>query len=317
MSKVVPLNTEEKPKRDSAVIKLIDTAFALKSSNPFDSGDVVMAPKILVSSSLPYKKPKPEQLSESGNWVRENGEYTLIVQGLEKGIPYGIYPRLFLIWLCDEAYKTESQKISLGGSYREFARRLDIDSSMGSRGSGTLMLRQIECLLESRIAFQRTKGNDKLGAKRTEFLNITEDFDLFWDARSPDQPSIFESEINLSDKFYNEIVQNYVPQDMRAIKAIREMQSPLAMDILLWLTYRLFVIYKQGKPVMVPWKSVMAQFGSGYARNRDFIERAFKPGSKLVLSLYPDAKVEANETGLLLKPSKPLVPEKATFTLIG
>lgn len=280
----------------------------IESPNPFESGDAVFAPKILASASLPYKQPRPNQLTD-GCWVRSNGDYTLIVQGLQQGIPYGMYPRLFLIWLCDEVHRTGNRIVTTGTSFWEFARKLNVDTSRGKRGPGRMMIEQIERTLDARFAFSmRREGDNQLRSSR-DYLTVADHSDLFWDDRAPDQPSLFESTITLTDKFFKEITENYVPQDMRAINAIRARKSPLELDVLLWLTYRMYCLQRGNQSAIVTWPQLYLQFGCGFSRTRDF-RAAFLEALKGVCSIYTDAKVNADEQGLFLSPSKPLVPAK-------
>ena len=49
-------------------------------------------------------------------------------------------------------------------------------------------------------------------------------------------PVLFESKIELGEKFFQEIIRNPVPLDMNILKALK--RSPLGLDLYLWLTYR-------------------------------------------------------------------------------
>ena len=133
--------------------------------------DLVFGAKCLVSASLPYRKPLPDQLVD-GAWIRKNGDYTLWIQGAPTlGLPYGAYPRLFVIWLTSEAIRTGSRHISTGRSFAEFCRKLHVDSSRGKKGAGKRMTEQAERLLASRAGF--VTGNLKTsGAEKTELMQF-------------------------------------------------------------------------------------------------------------------------------------------------
>ena len=49
---------------------------------------------------------------------------------------------------------------------------------------------------------------------------------------------LFESKIELGEKFFNEIIHNPVPLDMNILGALK--RSPLGLDLYMWLTYRTF-----------------------------------------------------------------------------
>ncbi len=53
----------------------------------------------------------------------------------------------------------------------------------------------------------------------------------------------------------------------------------------------------------------MGQFGNGYKEQFHFKPR-FLENLALAMAVYPDAKVDIDERGLTLKPSKPPVPQK-------
>ena len=88
-----------------------------------------------------------------------------------------------------------------------------------------------------------------------------------------------------------------VPIDMRAIRALK--QSPMALDVYTWLTYRVSYLKR---PTVIPWAALALQFGSDYARLRDF-KAALITELKKVLVVYGRVQVEALEDGLLVKPS--------------
>jgi hypothetical protein len=86
---------------------------------------------------------------------------------------------------------------------------------------------------------------------------------------------------------------------MRALKALK--RSPLALDIYCWLTYRMSYLRKATE---IPWAALQTQFGADYSRTIDF-KVNFLKHFQAVLVVYPEAKVEEGERGLLLRPSKP------------
>ncbi len=91
---------------------------------------------------------------------------------------------------------------------------------------------------------------------------------------------------------------------MRAIKALK--QSPMALDIYTWLTYRASYLKR---PTVIPWASLALQFGSDYSRLRAFKE-AFLQELKKVVLVYGQVQVEVTEQGLVVKPSLTHVGKK-------
>ena len=92
-------------------------------------------------------------------------------------------------------------------------------------------------------------------------------------------------------------MQSPVPVDLRALKALR--RSPMALDIYCWLTHRMSYLRK---PLVIPWGALQTQFGADYRLTRQFKAKFLKQ-LKAVQTVYPEAKVEAEEGGLRLKPS--------------
>ena len=72
----------------------------------------------------------------------------------------------------------------------------------------------------------------------------------------PDERSLWESKIELGEKFYNEIIRHPVPLDMNILKALK--RSSLGLDWYLWLTYRTFALKR---PLRLSWASLYRQFG--------------------------------------------------------
>ena len=282
--------------------KIIETSTEISSAEPRDD-EMAFGAKCLVSASLPYRNPKPEQLT-NGAWVRKNGDYTLWIQGGPQGIPFGTYPRLFVIWLTSEAVRTGSRRISTGGNFAEFCRKLNIDRSRGKNGAGRRLIDQADRLLSSRAAF--ITGNlDTSQVKKTDLLQFAEDFTLFFDQNEHEQQeSLFQSEIILTDKFFSEITAHCIPLDLRAVLALQ--QSPLELDIYQWLAYRMFSLKSTSRPT---WQQLYNQFGSSYARLRDFREN-FLEALNSVKSVYPKVRVDYSESGLILLPSPTPIPRR-------
>lgn len=104
--------------------------------------------------------------------------------------------------------------------------------------------------------------------------------------------------------FFDEITSSAVPVDLRAIGYLK--RSPLAVDLYVWLTYRMSYLKK---PTLVPWEGLQAQFGADYGRPRDFRRRASTHLMK-VLRVYPAVRVSHTDAGLRLYPSPPHVAQR-------
>jgi len=252
--------------------------------------------KCLVSAALPYRNPNPEKLL-NGVWVRRNGDYTLWVQGGPQGLPYGSYPRIFIIWLTTEAVRTGNKRLVTGGNFSDFCRKLNIDCSKGKNGAGKRMVDQVKRLLNSRAAFVSTKDED------TDFLQFTDRY-RFFEQREKNEFE-FESEIVLTDKFFKEITEHCIPLDLHAVRALQ--QSAMALDIYQWLAYRMFSLRRPAHPT---WKQLAGQFGANYKRMVDF-RSFFLESLEMACAHYTTAKVRVEDDGIVLLPSPTAIKTKA------
>ena len=103
-----------------------------------------------------------------------------------------------------------------------------------------------------------------------------------------------------------------MPLDIRALRALAQMRSPLALDIYTWLTYRMSYLHE---PTEIGWASLEMQFGADYASVHEF-RRKFLEKLKVVKALYPAAKVAPAEGGLTLWPSPTHVPARTAGALV-
>jgi len=66
----------------------------------------------------------------------------------------------------------------------------------------------------------------------------------------------------------------------------------------------------------VSWGALHTQFGAGYKLVRQFKFRFIGP-LKEALSVYPEAKVDLNEAGIILHPSAPPISKHYLQALTG
>ncbi len=61
------------------------------------------------------------------------------------------------------------------------------------------------------------------------------------------------------------------------------------------------------KMTPIPWESLHSQFGSNYSQDKSgkyAFKKKFSEQMVKIFALYPDARVEKNNNGLILYPSK-------------
>ena len=195
--------------RRSTTSPQADQVTQLVSASEADP-DLGFMARMLALCSLPRTNP-----GNRHQYKRANGPYKLVmVAGADNKLPYGNLPRLLLAWLCTEAVRTQSRELVLGRSLSEFMRTLDIYSTSGGTSGGRTRLRnQMKRLFGCSVSliYEDERGQatvSSLIARRTEF---------WWNERKPDEPSLWESKIELSEDFFNEIISHPVPLDMNTL----------------------------------------------------------------------------------------------------
>lgn len=285
--------------------QLISDSLEVEQVAAREAGALGVITRVMAQATLPYLDPK---LPPGMLYSRKTGLYTVnIVPTTTKyGIPYGTIPRLVLAWICTEAVKTGDRTLLLGRSQRDFLQKIQLDDG----GHDIARMRE-QCMRLFRavvsIEYEDETGE---GSRR---LPITDSDMIFWSRASPDAASVWQSRLELTEQFYNEIKAHPVPIDMRAYYALSK--SPMAMDVYAWLTYRMFVLRAGKKKVArVPWLGLKAQLGTALtddAAGLSMFKFRFKQRLKEVLLFFPEAADHVKDEGtcLILTPCRPHLPE--------
>lgn len=283
------------PTITQSVDNLINQALAIEAESAQDAGALGFMARAMVQATLPHRR------VDGNEFERRNGAFTLSLMAPAKiGLPYGTVPRLLLAWLTTEAVKTQSRELELGDSLSGFMRELDLVPTGGRWGSIGRLKDQTARLFASTVSATYADAE-----KRAEMgYRLADKSLLWWDAKKPEQAALWRSSVTLTEPFYREIIEHPIPVDMRAIKALK--RSPMALDIYCWLTYR--ASYAK-KPSTIPWQALAMQFGSDYARVRDF-KASFLAELRKVAAVYAGAQFDAIEVGLVVKPSLPHIPKR-------
>lgn len=293
-----PRSEQSKDVRTPAAIRdLIEASIEVEEMAAREAGTIGFMTSIWACASMPHAA------VEGNMFKRSNGVTTLkIVSDPDYGLPYGRLPRIMMAWICTEAKKTGSRQLLLGRSQTEFMGKLGMTATGGKNGSIPRFKEQATRLLHSMISLTSDRGNEH----RFSNMLIAKRGMLLWDPRKPDQPSLWESTLTLDQDFYAEVERSSVPIDMRVINALR---SPLAIDIYLWLTWRLREI--RGGQTVVPWESLKLQFGSNYedsSNGLSHFKAEFQRKLRDVQRFYLAAKVFPMQNGLRLMESPPHIP---------
>lgn len=249
-------------------------------------------------SALPHRR-----LPDERDWVLETDHVTLLVEAGKRvvngvpipiGVPFGSRARLILIYLQTEALRTGSREVELGGSLREWISRMGI--SIG--GKTTKEIReQAERIARCRMSFHVTRGS-KSGLVNQ---SIVDSAMFVEDAGEAGQGSLFAEVAKLSEGFYEQLKKHPVPVQEAAIRALSN--NSMAHDAYVWLAYRLHSLQA---PKTISWKALHAQMGAGFSQQKHFKPK-FRENLALALAVYPDARVDDDDRGLTLHPSRPPV----------
>ena len=243
--------------------------------------------------------------SNPGNrlqYKRVNGPFTLYMNAVgDNKLPYGNLPRLLLAWVCTEAVRTQSRELVLGRSLSEFMRTLDIYSNSGR--VHTRLRNQMKRLFGCTVTMVYEEPG---GFVRVSSL-VADKHEFWWNERKPDEPTLWESKIELGEKFFNEIIHHPVPIDMNTLTALK--RSPLGLDLYLWLVYRTFSLRA---PQRLTWQQLYGQFGAHPDKAKDKatvqnFRRKVLRELKKIKTAWLGLNYTTAKGVLILSPSKPAI----------
>jgi hypothetical protein len=292
--------------------KIIAASEAIYQDAP-DPDELAFLARELVQCTLPHSDP-----GQVPFWARTNGNMTLsIVSGFDPiktrlvGYPYGSIPRLILFWVTTEALRTRSSRLELGDSYNEFLRDIGFDPNTGGgkRGDAKRVKEQTRRLFASTISFIQSGElmPEREGERRLN-MSVAAASELWWNPKHPDQVNLWDSWVELGEKFYAALTAAPVPVDLRALRALK--RSPLALDLYAWATHKALSVARKGKPQFVPWRGLKEQFGADYNDIQNFRRKAVEALRK-IQTVYPGLKLQDATGGLVVLPtSRPAVALK-------
>jgi hypothetical protein len=249
--------------------------------------------------SLPVRRPEDDAIwsvaSERVKLLIEPGrrpvgdEYELV------GVPWGCHARLILLWLQSEALRTDSRQVELGNSMREWLGRIGV--SVGGKTDRSVR-EQAERISRCRLTFH-LMGTNGSGLVNQSIVDKA----LFIDVNDKNerQGRLSLEIAHLSEGFFEQLKRHPMPIEEAAIRALAN--NAKALDVYLWLAYRLHSL-KADK--LVTWSALKAQFGIGTAAMFNFRSK-FTATLGLATAVYPAARLEVTEQGVIIKPSRPPV----------
>ena len=268
--------------------RLIAESLAMEERLARDAGALGFMTRAMTLATLPHRAVK------GPFFTRRNGNFTMTMSASDPNIalPYGAIPRLVLAWICTEVVRTQERDLALGDSMSAFMRELGMLPTGGRWGTIPRLKSQVKRLFSCHISASYDDPEKTI----LQGHRIADRAILWWEA-PPDQKTIWNSTVRLSEPFYDEVLAHPIPVDVRALKALKK--SPLALDAYVWLTYRMSYL---DRPTTIPWKALRLQFGSDYTRVWDF-KAKFVQALQKVQVVYPNLRLDTDEKGLTLRPS--------------
>jgi hypothetical protein len=266
-------------RRDRQLIEI-----AAETMGDDGQGEVFSHPALCLTF-LPHRQRPADEI-----WERTSGPWTLTVQPLQRGggrlgVPHGPKARLILLFLQTEAVLSGSRIIELGRSMRSWLTHMGV--AIGGKNYQEVR-RQAQKIEQAHFtvtyAGERGMATWQDTIIRGSFL--------------PDAEREEIHTIELSESFFQAAIKKPVPLADAAIRALG--QRCMALDIYLWLAYRLHFL---DAPLDVSWIALHAQFAGEIQSMRHF-RQPFRHELEAALAAYPDAKVETTERGVRLYPSR-------------
>jgi hypothetical protein len=145
-------------------------------------------------------------------------------------------------------------------------------------------------------------------------MKVAPEGEFWWSHKEPEQGALWESWIEVGEKFFQAILESPIPIDIRALKALK--RSPLALDLYAWVSFRAFVIIqKKQPPQFIAWVQLMRQFGGNYSNVDEFARKARGALNK-IKAVYSGLVIGAAKGGFTIHANRPAVMPKDSGKLL-
>ena len=243
---------------DRAKIAASNTVAAVYHGVPQPPAKISYYSPILIQCTLPHSDPKTR------DWIKQSGPYTLIVssgidkQGEAYGVPYGKFPRMVLAYVITEVKKTGECRVEFNANFKGFLKEVGYTANLNKRQKDSI-IDQLNRLIRATFSWEGGGGREH---SRGGGGRVTSDFDLWFSDDHPDQITMFDSYIIVSQEFRDAILKNPVPLRTDILKALKG--SSLDLDVYMWLSYRLFTMKAAGEEqIELSYGLLQQQFGTG------------------------------------------------------
>lgn len=226
-------------------------------------------------------------------WTRRAGNIKVEILGHpDHGVPHG-QDTLVVLYLAYEARRQGSRKIKVN-FYRDFMRMFEMNANSGWKYR--LVVQSLQRIRHAKYSWEIEGEPGRESG--LHFLYIDE-YDLYCDPKHPDQKSLFDQYILLSERFWQEISAHRIPSNLKAIIALKS--KPARLNFYIWLSYRIGLAYQETignglapvKIVIPFWgeKGLQSQMSSLIEERYNFRIHA-KRWMDAVLKVWPNCPAE-------------------------
>ena len=236
------------------------------------------------------------------------------------GVPFGRYVRYIMAYITTQAFKRakdlqagiiaseeEARTIPLGNTFNDFLRAIGINEKrhLDSR-TIKLVKEQLERISALTIDVRKRFNTNEMKIQ-AKTLKVFSEIDWYYSHKQHiEQGQLFEPYIKLDLEFFHEIAQSGVPFDLNILK---ELSSPVAMDVYLWATYSV-VTQSQYGGVRASWEQLKEIYGQQYANTpegmRNF-RKKFKNVLVQVSARWDSFTYQITNDGIYLPPQAPSI----------
>ena len=285
-----------------------------QSKEIINAQDIGYTSKLFVQALFPYRKTDEEKR------VIETAQGRIVVYA-DGGLPYGKYPRLIMAYIITRAVENagklkagkidfeQAVRIPLGHSMNHFLQAIGIHGrgTGGKKGTLSIVREQLLRLADARVTVKEDDGVRARG-KHTQ---IMDEWDLWFDARDPNQGSFIESYIKLTPQFFQHIIEAPIPIDLAVL---RQLTKPRSMDIYIWLTVKQFWLSKNNRDsYLFTWDMMAQSFATKEqitAIDRRNFRNKIKKAIHDVQAVWPNCGIKADLKGVTVTKTSPSVEKK-------
>lgn len=233
-------------------------------------------------------------------WTRRSGNVKVEILGHpDYGIPFG-QDTLVVLYLAFEAKRQGTRKIKVN-FYRDFMRMFEMNPNDGRKYR--LVIDSLRRIRNAKYSWEIVGESRETGL---HFLYIDE-YDLYCDPKHPDQRTLYDQYIMLSERFWEEIRTHRIPSNLKAIIALKA--KPAHLNFYIWLSYRVGQAFQETvakgfdpKTIYIPFwgeKGLQSQLSSMIEKRNEY-RRRVRWWLDTVKEIWPLCPVEIEEDALTI-----------------